>query len=607
MTILFILSGFLLLRTGCVESVDNTGGSSGTSAPTMEISKPVTGDTVYVGQNEISYTSTDPSGQGLSRYEVFVNGTSTSLFEVGTSTNKIKIYLEVPETLLYQKIKYYVIAYSKSGKYKASKEQTGLYVKPTPPKAPGKLRITKESDIKFNLTWVDSSDNENRFELWRKDGASGSYRLLKSLTEGQFYTSDIVASAYTVYFYKVRAGHATGVSAFSNEVSTLIAPSNLQAKSTSVTAVDLSWNDNSALEEGFRIERALVNGEFEVIGAVLTNITSYRDETVNPATTYKYRVIAYAGGVSSPYSAEVNITTSTASTPPSQLNAAFNYSTRKIDVSWLTSNFGPNTVIERKDGYYGKFNYRATLTNSSSNTQKFSDDSSLVAKTYYYYRVRELINTNIYTAYSNEDTAYVPLLPPAKPTELTVTSELGSATRFILSWKDNANDEDGFELEYKDALSSTGTYTLLKTYGANSHADIVAVPQTGIIYSFRLRAFKYVDGVKLASDYSNEDYTSSPWALSLVNETKDYVVLRWNDNFSSPNEVYFSLERKLQYLDDTNFKEIKKVPASYNNSVIYTDTQDLTPGETYVYRVKAVFQVGSSGYSNTLKVQVDAL
>jgi len=598
---LMLICGFLLLRTGCVESVTDSSTTSGTY-PTIDITTPATGDSVYVGKNEITYTASDPSGSGIGSYEVFINNASASSYETGTNTGKIKIYLEIPEKYLSQKISYYVTAHSKSGKDKKSAVQTNLYVKPTPPKAPGKLRIAKENDTKFNISWIDSSDNENRFEVWRKDGITGNYRLLKSLTENQFYTEDVVPSAYTIYFYKVRAGHATGVSDFSNEVNTLIAPTNLQAKAIAVNTVELNWTDNSAFESGFRIERASsISGEFEWIGSVPTNVTTYNDETVQTATAYKYRVSAFTGTAASPYSAEVSITTPTSDTPPTQMRADYNYSTRKIDITWNSANYNTVTYIERKDGMTGRYNVRATFTNIF--TRKFSDDSLLTANTYYTYRVRELNYSGLYTAYSNEDTCYVPVMAPLPPSNFRLVKSNQIDNQYMLFWNDNSSDEEGFEIWMKDGIN--GVYAVYGTpVQANFNAISVNVPVATKTYYFKIRAFRGA----YYSEFSNEIVTTGTtgsFNLTTQDFGTNYVTLRWNDVFT--NEVGFSIERKLSYQDDTAWTEVGLAPASAGTVVYYYDSINIQAGTTYNYRVRAIFNQGYSAYSNVLTVTAKVL
>lgn len=64
----------------------------------------------------------------------------------------------------------------------------------------------------------------------------------------------------------------------------------------------LEWDDNSADETGFRIERALGTGSFAEIGRVSANVTSFRDDTVEAGKTYSYRVRAFNGAGNSAYS-----------------------------------------------------------------------------------------------------------------------------------------------------------------------------------------------------------------------------------------------------------------------------------------------------------------
>jgi hypothetical protein len=78
------------------------------------------------------------------------------------------------------------------------------------------------------------------------------------------------------------------------------APSALTA-TASGTAINLAWQDNSANEDGFRIERRAGAAAFAQIATTAANTTTYSDTTVASGTTYEYRVSAFgAGGTSSP-------------------------------------------------------------------------------------------------------------------------------------------------------------------------------------------------------------------------------------------------------------------------------------------------------------------
>ncbi len=95
----------------------------------------------------------------------------------------------------------------------------------------------------------------------------------------------------------------------------LNAPTNLTAAAVSNIQVDLSWSDNSANEDGFKIERKIgSSGTYAEITTVGADVTTYNDNNggagLAPDTKYYYRVRAYnAANGNSHYSNEANALT----------------------------------------------------------------------------------------------------------------------------------------------------------------------------------------------------------------------------------------------------------------------------------------------------------
>ena len=82
-------------------------------------------------------------------------------------------------------------------------------------------------------------------------------------------------------------------------IATLSTPSN------AVAAINLTWNDNSNNETGFRIERKTgTTGTFAQIATTAANVAFYADTTVVTGTTYCYRVRANNGAGNSAYTNE---------------------------------------------------------------------------------------------------------------------------------------------------------------------------------------------------------------------------------------------------------------------------------------------------------------
>jgi len=70
------------------------------------------------------------------------------------------------------------------------------------------------------------------------------------------------------------------------------APSSLTAIAVSPQQIDLSWKDNARVENGFYVYRR-TTGSHRPIAIVGPNTTSYSDSSLNPGTTYWYKVAAY--------------------------------------------------------------------------------------------------------------------------------------------------------------------------------------------------------------------------------------------------------------------------------------------------------------------------
>ncbi len=106
------------------------------------------------------------------------------------------------------------------------------------------------------------------------------------------------------------------------------APSNLVATVVNGNRVDLTWNDNSNNELGFRVLRSLDNVTYTEIATLGPNVTSFSDTTVEANTTYFYRIVAFNNFGNSDPSNTVGVTTPNPPPPP---NPVINVTPNTID------------------------------------------------------------------------------------------------------------------------------------------------------------------------------------------------------------------------------------------------------------------------------------
>ena len=121
----------------------------------------------------------------------------------------------------------------------------------------------------------------------------------------------------TDYFYRIKAVNTGGGSAYSatmpakTQLGVPIAPSGLTAAALSQTSVHLSWQDNSATEMSYTIERKKSGeaGFSQLSPTVGANTTTYTDTGLQAFTTYVYRIRAVNATGNSAYTTEVSATT----------------------------------------------------------------------------------------------------------------------------------------------------------------------------------------------------------------------------------------------------------------------------------------------------------
>ncbi|MCF7859353.1 MAG: fibronectin type III domain-containing protein [Candidatus Cloacimonetes bacterium] len=439
---------------------------------------------------------------------------------------------------------------------------------------PENLYVENIDDQSLKLYWEDNCAFETGYRLERKV-SGGEFQKIADLEPNQTHYLDSGLTFGINYNYRVIAFTQESESAYSNILSTKTIfpePTYLSVLIIDDQALKLSWVDNCAFDEGFRIERKMGKQEFVVIKELPADVTTYLDSGLQYGSQYIYRIAAKTKTNISNFSSE--IIARTVFPEPAYLSSEI-LDDRTVTIYWEDKcDFETGFVIERKieDGEFTK------LVDLAANTTSYTDKSLQFEKTYYY-RVQATTAVNG-SDFSNVE--YVSTIFPP-PSDLTV--EIVSAALIKLKWHDNCYFEKGYQIERS---KNNGSYKILK----KSAANVVEYTDKDLSYdsdySYRIAAFTDIN----TSHYTNTVMkyygliTPANYKLDVIADRQ--VKLSWEDN--SNIEEGFRIQRRTENED---FKTIASVPA---NSEMYID-KNTKVHTRYYYRISSFLNRNLSPFS----------
>jgi len=376
--------------------------------------------------------------------------------------------------------------------------------------------------------------------------------------------------------------------------------------------MSLSWSDNSIAETSYLVQR-MTNGNvtWDTLGKLLspldqvntTGVRTFEDATVQPNTSYQYRVVAlnevgYGGEFMSltvqSTSDPVTVTVTAPPAAPTNLVASLQTATQ-VYLAWTDNAINETDYrIERATvtgGVLGSFAAIATLAANAITHV----DGSLAPATTYSYRVFA-VNAAVDSLPSNVATVTTPAaLPvPAVPTNLAATIQ--STTQIRLTWRDNATNETGFVVERSD---NGGAFTQIAAPGRRNNTGTVTYNDNtvtaGNTYAYRVTAVN-AGG---PSAYSNTVTVSfqipvAPATLGAVavvaNANNARVTLTWTD--SSSNESGFRIQRAT----NATFTAGLNTKTVGSNTTTRVETRNRN--QNYFYRIQAYNALGASAWMN---------
>lgn len=446
--------------------------------------------------------------------------------------------------------------------------------------APQNLAATAQSDHSIMLTWTDEGLFKSGFRLQRAPAGAEDWQQIAELGENAASYTDEGLDEGTTYRYRIRSFSQTAESPFSQTATATTlpaAPTGLSASRSSETEIEITWNDNSSVEDGYELQRSLSQGSgFETVTTLAADVSEYSDSELNSNTTYYYRVRAtMTGDIVSGWS---NVSSATTSAAPQNL-AAEPASATSIRLTWTDES--PDEygyMVERATGEEVEWLQVARIVDHVDNYT----DINLSEGTVYRYRVKTF-TINIESPYSDEATGTT---LPHSPSNLRVSQE--ESADITLTWRDNSAKEDGFELQR--GLSLDGEFqTIAADLDIDSEMYVDENPPPNVTYYYRVRT--HLGGQSSAwSNVATATTSSSPQNLTAEALSHNSIVLTWTD--VSDLESGFHVQRVVG--NDENWREVAELDSNITTFTNYR----LEEGTAYRYRVSSFTRNTESAFSD---------
>ena len=330
-------------------------------------------------------------------------------------------------------------------------------------------------------------------------------------------------------------------------------PSNLVATAVSATEINLTWTDQATDEDSYQIERSTDQSDWATIATLASNSENYSDSGLTAETIYYYRVRASNVAGDSAWSNEASTTT--------------------------------DSLPEFID-YFANADTAINGTVSGSFTSTHNDDGALQT-------ITEVESGG----------------KPSKRRSLLehrwqFNIQGGSTvTLYAQAYASDSTDNDDFEFAYSVnsgsswqsllVVSNTNTDNLQSMSLSNTTSGnvLIRVQDTDRTQGNRSLDTVFIDQLYIRVDNMEGDAPAAPSDLSASAFSATVVELSWTDN--AVDESGFSVERKLGAGGEWSILE-----SGLPSGTVDYDDNTASPNTSYVYRVQAFNNFGTSTYSN---------
>ena len=219
----------------------------------------------------------------------------------------------------------YLVRATKDGGFSDFSNSATAVSASIPPPAPSGTTVRPNGSSSVIVAWTYTPATEDGFRVERSIDNEVSWTTVVAAVErGARAIVDGGRTSEQKVWYRVFAFNAKGNSDPSNTAFTTppAAPTELTATPATDGSIQLTWRDNSSVEDAYEVQRLVCYQnyyyyynnycEYVTVGVVDLGVTSFRETGLNPGEFYQYRVVARKDGG---YSDPSNETGATASAP----------------------------------------------------------------------------------------------------------------------------------------------------------------------------------------------------------------------------------------------------------------------------------------------------
>ncbi|MGA8849622.1 MAG: fibronectin type III domain-containing protein [Dehalococcoidia bacterium] len=281
------------------------------NAPSNLVATPISSSRIDLTWQD---NSSDETGFAIERKTG--SGFYSQIATVGANVASYSNTFLIASTTYYYRVR----AYNAAGNSAYSNEASATTLSPPPP-APTLKSPASGSTVPALTPRLEWNASSGATDYGLQVATTSSFTTLlvnkTGITDLYYDIAPGTLTWNTIYYWRVNARNSFGsTSSWSSYryFKTAVgpppnAPSNLVAIPISSSQINLTWQDNSSDEIGFKIERKTSSGSYFQIATVGAGVTSYSNAYLSASTTYYYRVRAYNAAGNSAYSNEASATT----------------------------------------------------------------------------------------------------------------------------------------------------------------------------------------------------------------------------------------------------------------------------------------------------------